>query len=967
MDVGVTHKAGSEAACFGRANTVDTAVVTGWFVAPGRGRVAGQITAFIDGEPAGQAMAPTTTRPPDGAPKQARAFSYPIPWNHQDGRSHVLSLILGDGTAIEFPTRSGVTRSNMRFRFEAQVKPDIVGENGEQAAAARRSPCADGSRTDGSGGDYTGLADPLSDTTITGWAVCRGAPDECVSLRLFIDGHAAGIAVCDQKHNALMALGLPEQAGGFEFAIPGRFLDGLTHSLSILFDDGRTLPFKDGDGGTQSKLEFTAEPVTSIDGVVDGLHGDSIRGWAVRKHHKTGELEGHLAIQVLCNGIVISEAVADKPRMDVAREYRCDPCVGFEFKLPQHCRNGLEFEFVFKVLPEGEELAGCPLSVKHRSTENADEMRALSDTVGDLCAKAFKLQRQVRDMLPVAEATVLNYDGWARRYLGRLRTRMAAAEPMQEDAPLISIVMPTYQTNLGHLTAAIESVRAQTYQNWELIIVDDGSRQRALAACLKNYAATDERIVCISGRENRGISRATNAALRKARGTYVVLFDHDDLLVEVAIEAMVREALRTGAKIVYTDEDKIDAFGVLSEPNLKPDWNYRLLLGVNYICHLLMIERALVRRVGFLRPECDGAQDHDLLLRLAEKCQPEQIVHLPEILYHWRKSALSTAASGAAKPYAIEAGRRAVADHLTRRGFEAARVAQVGQGTTYSVAWGLREQPSVTIIVPFKDQIATTRRCLETLLANTNWTNWRVVLVDNGSVTPEAESFCRDAASHDHVVVRRVDEAFNFSRLNNIAAREFPADWFVFLNNDVFMGQADWLEVMMGEALADPKVAMVGAKLVYPNGTVQHGGVVLGVGGIADHAFRGIPGDHPGYLYRARCAQQYSAVTAACMLCRSDVFMDVGGFDEQDLIVAFNDVDLCLKVGNRGWRIVWTPDMVAEHHESLSRGDDITPGKAQRFFYENHIMLERWHGVIESDPHYNPHFSRDGGIFTDLV
>ena len=699
---------------------------------------------------------------------------------------------------------------------------------------------------------------------------------------------------------------------------------------------------------------------------MDGLHGEIIKGWVVRRHRGTGELEGHVRLQVLCNGIVAGEITAEEPRSDVAREHRCDPHVGFSFKLPPHCRNGMEFEFVFRTLPEGEILAGSPLSVKHRPVEGTNELRAISETLGDLCAKAFKLQRQVRSLMPVSEATVTNYDGWARRYLARLRIRMAAAELLPEDAPLVSIVMPTYKTNLAHLTAAIESVRDQTYRNWELIIVDDGSDQPVLNGCLQSYADADPRIICVLEAQNRGISAATNTALDVAKGDYVVLFDHDDLMVEVAIEAMVREALRTGARMIYSDEDKIDSFGVLSEPALKPDWNYRLLLAINYICHLLMVDRRLLQQVGPLRAECDGAQDQDLLLRLSEHCDPKDIVHLPEILYHWRKSPSSTADSGEAKPYAIEAGRRAVADHLSRRGFADCTVKPIGRSTSYSVSWGLTEQPSVTIIVPFKDQIAVTRRCLDSLMANTHWENWRVVFIDNGSVTPEAEGFCRDAVRDPRVIVRRIDEPFNYSRLNNIVAQEYPADYYVFLNNDVFLQQPNWLRVMMDEALADPKVGIVGAKLLYPNGTVQHAGVILGVGGIADHVFRGIPGDHPGYLSRALCAQQYSAVTAACMLCRADAFMDVGGFDEQELIVAFNDVDLCLKVGKQGWRVIWTPDLVAEHHESLSRGDDISPGKAQRFFYENHVMLERWHDLLPADPFYSAHFSRDHGIFTDL-
>jgi GT2 family glycosyltransferase len=380
-----------------------------------------------------------------------------------------------------------------------------------------------------------------------------------------------------------------------------------------------------------------------------------------------------------------------------------------------------------------------------------------------------------------------------------------------------------------------------------------------------------------------------------------------------------------------------------------------------------MVERDLVDLVGPLRPEFDGAQDHDFLLRVAEACPPERVHHIPEILYHWRKTATSTAAGGEAKPYAVEAGRRAVAEHLARRGFGEATVEAVGAHTLYRTRWNAAARPSVTIIIPYRDQIATTRRCLETLLARTDWDRWTVVLVDNGSITDEAAAFRREFEGHEHVRFRRVDEPFNYSRLNNLAAHENPADFFVFLNNDVFVESDDWLRALVDEALADPKVAIVGAKLVYPDRTVQHAGVVLGVGGVGDHAFKGLPSDHPGYLGRAVSTQRMSAVTAALMLCRADIFFDVGGFDEKDLIVAFNDVDLCLKVGRAGRSVVFTCNVVAEHHESLSRGDDISQEKAPRFFYENQLMFARWHDVLADDPYYNKSFSRERGVFTNLA
>jgi GT2 family glycosyltransferase len=570
-------------------------------------------------------------------------------------------------------------------------------------------------------------------------------------------------------------------------------------------------------------------------------------------------------------------------------------------------------------------------------------------------------------MLPSGRYTVTDYDGWARLHLADLQARVGSLAPLDGNTPLVSIVLPVYRPALKDFIAAVDSVLGQTYSNWELIIVDDSSRSRTLTRCLAAYEAKDTRIKVFRHRRNQGISAATNTALSHAVGTYVALADHDDLLVDVAIELMVREALRTGAKLLYSDEDKIDDTGMFSEPNLKPDWNYRLLLGMNYICHLLVVEAELLHEIGPLDSACDGAQDHDLLLRLSEKITDSDIHHVPEVLYHWRKTAASTASSGAAKPYAVKAGMRAIQTHLARKGFDNIQIAPIGERTMYTHRWGLHDEPSVTIIIPFKDQVKITRRCLELVIGNTDYGNYRVVLVDNWSQTREAELFCEQAVADDRVSVRRIEMKFNYSLLNNVAVRENPADFYVFLNNDVFLQQRDWLRVLMDEALADPKVGIVGAKLIYPTQNVQHGGIVLGVGGIGDHAFRGIGRNDPGYVGRAWCAQQYSAVTAACMLCRADTFKAVGGFDERELAVAFNDVDLCLKAGQAGWRVIWTPALVAEHHESLSRGDDMALAKQARFFFENQVMARRWGGVIRADPFYNRHFSRNDGMFNDLA
>jgi len=703
-----------------------------------------------------------------------------------------------------------------------------------------------------------------------------------------------------------------------------------------------------------------------LEGFVDGPEGSGIRGWAFRRNSLSGEVTGGVAIQVCCNGTPIQVITADGVRQDVAQAKGCPPNVGFDFQIPAEFRTGATFTFSLHAVPDGIELRQSPITTSFPSTDAVSKLYALKEVVDDLCGRAWTVQRQIARMLPSGGRVGGGYDAWARRYQDDLRKRNAALLPLADPQPLVSILVPAFQPNLRDFTAALESVRVQTYANWELVVVDDASRSRALTACIREAAAKDPRIRFVRHGRNRGISQATNTAIRRSKGEWVVLFDHDDLLVDVAIETMVRAAQSTGAKVLYSDEDKIDETGTYSEPNLKPDWNYRLLLCQNYICHLLMVERRLLRRAGALRTECDGAQDHDLLLRLTENCAADDIRHVPEILYHWRKSATSTASSVEAKPYAVQAGVEAVGSHLRRKGFERAEVAPLGKRTMYTIDWRFESEPSVCVVIPFKNQADVTRRCLQKLLDNTDYANWRIVLVDNGSDTPEAKKFCKAARKNERVSIRRVNAKFNYSMLNNIAVKENPAEFYAFLNNDVFIDQRDWLRVLVDEALADSRVAIVGAKLLYPNRTVQHAGVVLGVGGIADHAFRGLPVDDPGYVARAWCAQQYSAVTAACMLCRAEAFRDAQGFDEVELAVAYNDVDLCLKVGARGWRVVWTPTLTAEHHESLSRGDDMAPSKVARFFHENQVMRDRWSGTLRRDPFYNPHFSRLDGIFTDL-
>ena len=366
----------------------------------------------------------------------------------------------------------------------------------------------------------------------------------------------------------------------------------------------------------------------------------------------------------------------------------------------------------------------------------------------------------------------------------------------------------------------------------------------------------------------------------------------------------------------------------------------------------------------------DGAQDHEFLLRLTEMLEPEQIHHVPEVLYHWRKSARSTAAGSAAKPAAARAGEAAVLAHLTRRRLKAEIVGRGGL-TCYQVTWkppaAAKKKARVSILIPFRDRVEMTSECVSAIRNYTDDVEYEIILLDNWSTSPEAEVFAAEQANMPETKVIRIVEPFNYSRINNIGAQAARHEFLLLINNDVVVRDPSWLRRMLDECLVNPYVGAVGAKLLYPGGTVQHAGVVLGVGGVADHAFRGIRGQAPGYMMRAMAAQEISAVTAACMLVRRRAFEAVGGFDEAELTVAFNDVDLCIKLTKSGWQIIYMPDAVAEHRESTSRGDDLSEPKIARFMLENEVMRQRYADILAFDPFYSQHFSREGGVYRELT
>ena len=807
------------------------------------------------------------------------------------------------------------------------------------------------------------MVNAVEEGVVRGWATDG---DKLAAFFVLVDGQQVAELHCTLPRPDVARAGLGPEPVGFELALPRPWLDGETHRLEFRDRLRRPVVMQVGERTAES-CDFAYRWRPAIRSFVDGWRGGSFEGWLLRSRPESDRWEGDCLIKVVCDGRPIGHVRANRYRADVAKSLAADAYCGFEFVPPAWARKSHPQAFHFFAMPDGAELQNSPILTSLIADENEALILELSETVDRLHVELTKVRRRMRDLLPKPGFNLGSYDAWYRAYAPALRQHVLATRDAAAVAPLVSVVCPVFRPGLAELDAAIASVLGQTYSNWELLLIDDGSRDPALTALMQRHARADVRIRLLPQRKNGGIAAATNAAIAASRGEWVAFLDHDDLLAETALEVMQRAAQESGGRLLYSDEDKIDSSGAYTDPAFKPAWNHRLALEVNYLCHLLFIRRDVLVEVGPLDPERDGAQDHDLILRLAERLPPEQISHVPAVLYHWRRSDRSTAADGAAaKPYAVAAGQASVAAHLARLG-RPALVTSRRATTAFRTVWGFTREPPVSLIIPFKDEIATTRRCVETVLEGTDYAAYDVTLVDNWSTAPELDGFRQEMARHRRVRILRVEEEFNYARLNNLAAADTGAEFLMFMNNDLFVEGRNWLRTLVNEALADESVAIVGGKFVYPNRTVQHGGVVLGVGGVACHVGTGLSETDPGYGRRLEFAQEYAAVTAAGMLMRASVFRAVGGFDERALRVAFNDVDLCLKARAAGHTVVWTPDFVAAHHESLSRGDDIRPVQENRFFHEMQTMLERWGGTLTSDPFYHPALSLERQAFFELV
>ena len=546
------------------------------------------------------------------------------------------------------------------------------------------------------------------------------------------------------------------------------------------------------------------------------------------------------------------------------------------------------------------------------------------------------------------------YGPWYEAYVPDEETLNRQRKRKFLNAPLISVVVPAYHTPPLFLRQMLDSLIAQTYGGWELCIANGSPDDKEMEAVLEEYEKRDSRIRHENLKENLGIAENTNAAFRMAKGEFIGLLDHDDLLAPNALyEIALALEKNPEADVVYTDEDKVTTdLKEHFQPHLKPDFNLDLLRSNNYICHFFTVRREIVEQVGGFRKEFDGAQDYDFIFRCTEEAR--KILHIPEILYHWRTHKESTADNPASKMYAFEAGKRAIEAHLKRTGTDG-EVSHTPDLGFYRVKYPVKGEPLISIIIPNKDEKESLEACLKSIWEKTTYKNYEIIVVENNSTSDEIFQYYKEI-SKKGVRLLRWKKEFNYSAINNFGAAHAKGEFLLFLNNDVTVITPDWLTELAG-LCQRKEVGAAGVKLLYPDNTIQHAGCVIGIGGIAGHMFVDMPANRTGYLHKASLLQDMSAVTAACMIVKKQVFDQVGGFTEE-LAVAFNDVDLCLKINKAGSLVVYDPYVQLYHMESKTRGAEDSKEKVRRFQTEIEYMRCHWLDILKNgDPYYNKNLS----------
>lgn len=551
--------------------------------------------------------------------------------------------------------------------------------------------------------------------------------------------------------------------------------------------------------------------------------------------------------------------------------------------------------------------------------------------------------------------------GFTVRYKISGRRRKREATAVFDKKIKFSVVVPLYNTPIKFLKQMIDSVMNQTYQNWQLCLADGSDNEHSYVG---EYVTSinDSRICYKKLEKNMGIADNTNACIEMASGDFIALFDHDDLLHPSALYEMAKVIEENSADFIYTDEVTfVGKPSNITIYNFKPDFSPDTLRSYNYICHFTAFSKELIDAVGCFNREYDGSQDYDLILRLTEKAK--NVVHIPKALYFWRSHKASVASDVSAKPYVVESAKRALTAHIERLGLSG-RVEDATVPTTYKIQYDIIGEPLVSIIIPNKDHTDDLEKCLVSVYEKSTYKNFEVIVVENNSTEPETFEYYKLAKEkYNNLKVITWKSGFNYSAINNFAVEQSNGEYALLLNNDIEVITADWIEQMLMFAQRKD-VGAVGAKLYYDDDTIQHAGVIVGLGGVAGHSHKGFARENPGYMARASIAQNLSACTAACLMIRKDVYNEVGGLDE-GYAVAFNDIDFCMKIRKAGYLIAFTPFAEFYHYESKSRGDEDTPEKRARFNGEIFRFQERWGKELKAgDPYYNPNLTLDSEDFT---
>lgn len=718
--------------------------------------------------------------------------------------------------------------------------------------------------------------------------------------------------------------------------------------LRIFERDGVNL--KEAYAVETKKIEKLKDKIPmSVDEFVLDDRGISVSGWCIAREDYSICLKD-------ASGAVISGKIMDRRRTDVEQAYpecKKEWIQGYLFTSKERIKGKVTVEVYcdgVKEIVQHSFRQALPMKIGKSIKEQGWKIKVYY--------QQFGLKQTVRRALEkLGGKEVRTYEAFRRRYFPDKKELNRQRKEQFVYEPLFSIVVPLYKTPLPYLEDLIRSIQAQTYGKWELYLSDGSGKESSLKEVLRNYARKEKRIHIIENDCRLNISDNTNRALEQADGDYVVFVDHDDTLAPDALYECVKVLNREpDAEVIYTDSDKLSENGKrYSEPCFKPDFNLDLLRCQNYICHLTVIQKRFLDKVGYLNSDYSGVQDYDHILRCVERTN--RIVHIPKILYHWRMCPGSVAVDTDNKPYTYELFQKILREHYDRMGIQA-EVKAVFPGVVRTV-YQLPYEPLVSVIIANKDHREDLMRCVESLEQESEYKNLEILIVENNSVSEEIVTYYDQVQrQYDNVRVLRYEKEFNYADIQNYAAVRAKGDHLLLLNNDTWLERPESIREMLGYCMRDD-VGIVGAKLLYPDDTIQHAGVIVGLGGVADHAFVGMDREDPGYCCRAICAQEYSAVTAACLMVKKTVFMEVGGMDTE-LKIAFNDVDFCLRVKEAGYKIIYNPFSIWYHDESKTRGAEDTPEKIERFRGEIEYFQRRWADFLyNGDPAYNPNLALD--------